>query len=61
MTFVCTQKSPLDGSVIYPGKYDAVRLVGGDWVLFSREGNRIGWSATTQQAIACGYFVREVY
>ena len=61
MTFVCTRKMPLNGRTILPGRYTASLTTNRKWSITPKNDPASAWHVNFQQALACGYFVREVY
>lgn len=61
MTFVCTHKMALNGRTILPGRYTASLTPNRKWSIAPKNDPASAWYVNFHQALACGYFVREVY
>lgn len=61
MTFVCTHRMSLNGRTILPGRYAAHPVPNRKWSIAPKNDPASAWHVNFQQALACGYFVREVY
>lgn len=57
MIFVCEKSMPLDGSVIYPGRYE-VQVKGDDYIVVGAQGNNhdINLISSKEELLECGYF-----
>lgn len=60
MMFICTKQMPIDGRVIYPGKYD-LKIDGQEIIVIGAQGinHDINLISDKEELLKCGYFIDE--
>ncbi len=58
MMFICTKKTALDGSVIYPGTYN-LKTDGEEYIIIGAQGvnHDINLISDKEELLKCGYFI----